>query len=401
MFRLLIAGLLLLQDADLDRLVQQLGDGDPLRRDEAVRKIRQIGPGAKEALEKSMKSADPEIRARITGILEVFERERQEALLETAERKKVFPRVTVNLADVPLGDVLAELSRQSGWAWAPGNINLDQKVTLTGKDLTMTEALDRIGLEWWFQASGEAVIKPRSSAPEGVIVFDDGVRLAFRRRLWSPKGTAVGTIFETKMTSAFDGDVRWSVASVKTDRDLSVETCAIHSPGLVYVALPDLINPRVTVKGTRLWLCPIPIEFRELRNGASRQIGSSQILLEWPSFRVITHDPMNEELLRKMLRSEDIRTKIKPGREKDAIGVGIGGGRGGRFGGRFTQKNPTWCGCDGQPETKPLNPPASAKEFTVEIPRGTLYSIEDIESISVTFRKPVEESFEVSSPPLP
>jgi hypothetical protein len=393
----LLALLLLLQDPDLDRLIQQLGDNSSARRDEAIRKIREIGPRAEGALEKAHESADPELRARASLLLQDFERERVQALLESKERRKTFPRITADL-EAPLGVVLKELARQSGWAWDLEHLPLDRKVVLKGTDLPMIEALERIGFGYHYAVLGEVRLEERKPAPPGV--YADGVRLSFSRRTWSPKGEPLGTIFETSLESAFDGDVRWNIAGIKTDRDRAIETCAIHSPRLVYVAAADLTDPRVTVKGTRLWFCPTPIEFKEPKDGVSWRIGATQVTLEWPLIRVRVDPALEERLLKHTLSEKDIQIKVKPGREKESIVVGGGGGGGGRFGGRYGGKNLAWCGCLDRPSTERPKPPPTAKEFSVNTGMGILYVLDDIASISITFHKPVEDAFEVVSPPL-
>jgi hypothetical protein len=321
---LVFAVLLLLQDPELDRLVQQLGDAGPARREEAARKIREIGPRAQEALEKARENSDPEVRARAIALLQHLERERLQTLRETKEHQKQFPRITIEMADAPLEAVLEELSRQSGWILdAEDALRFPRKVTLKGKNLPMIEALELIGLRWRFSLFGKEVLA--EAKPTAGAVFGDGVRFSFSRRLWSPKGEVLGTIFETTAGHAFEGEAKWNVAGIKTDRDLKVETCAIHSPSRVYVAAPDLVNPQVIVKGTRFWYCPTPIEFAAPKNGDVWRIGPCQIIVEWPSLRVRMDNPLEERLLTRTLSERDIHFKAKPGHEKDQMGVGVGG----------------------------------------------------------------------------
>jgi len=264
MIPLLLASLLFLQDAELDRLIQQLGENDPARRDQAVRKIHEIGPSAREALQKAVKGADPEVRARASSLLETFEKERLQIELEAKERKKVFPRVTLEAVDRPRSEVLAELSRQTGWIWDPYNdLAMDEKVTVKAKDAPLIDALEQIGMEWRYTIQSKAAIAKTDGEADRTKLFVDGVGISFRRRPWSPGGRPTGTIFETDIKTAFDGEARWNITSVNTDRPLTVETCAIHSPRKVYVAAVDLADPRVTVKGTRLWFCSPPIEIQD------------------------------------------------------------------------------------------------------------------------------------------
>jgi hypothetical protein len=399
MLRLLIAILLLPQDSELDRLVQRLGDNDPVLREEATRRIREIGPRAQEALAKVRESSDPEMRARANALLQQFERDRIQAALEAKERPKVFPRVTIDVAEAPLENVLKELGQKTGMIWETEDISLKRTVTLKARDMPLIEALERIGLCRFMELSGKVVLRETPEAP--LATFADGVRFTFARRTWSPKGEPLGTIFETKMVKRFEGDVKWSVAGIRTDHDLTVETCAIHSPERVYVSAPALADPRVTVKGTRRWNCPTPIDFPEPKNGDAWRAGPYEVIVEWPAIRVRVDHPIEESALGKTLSSRDIRFQAKPGRErKDQMGVGIGGGGGGRYGGRFGNKDLAWCGCDGQPATKNPNLPPMATDRRVGIAFGEDYPIGDIASISVTFHKPVEESFEVTSPPL-
>ena len=61
---------------------------------------------------------------------------------------------------------------------------------------------------------------------------------------------------------------------------------------------------------------------------------------------------------------------------------------------------PGWCGCPGGPLAGKSQPRLS-DAHAVEIPEaGFLYSISDVESISLTFHRPVEERFAVTSAEL-
>ncbi len=324
----------------------------------------------------------------------------QDSELERQERKKVFPRVTLQVVDAPRREVLAELGRQSGWAWDMSDAAPEEQATLKAADLPMSEALDRIGVKWWFNVSGKVHLQQEKRTPEEVAAFDDGMRFLFSRRAWKPDGKATGTIFETDLKLSFDGEVRWSVASVKTDQEWAVETCALHSPRRVYVPSPDLESPRVTIKGTRLWYCPTPVEFKLPKDGDTHRIGTGQVTIEGTSIRVRLDNALEEPWIKRTLTEKDIVVTFKPGRVPDTMGVGAGGGGGGRFGGSYGGKNRAWCGCLGEPATKNPKAPPMVKELLVKIPYGGLYPLSDMASISLIYHKPVEESFELTSPPL-
>src|SRR4030095_5767558 len=104
------------------------------------------------------------------------------------------------------------------------------------------------------------------------------------------------------------------------------ETCAIHSPRRVYVAATELAEPRVLIKGTRLWFCPTPIDFKQPKDGDSRRIGAFQVVLEYPSLRVRCDNALERPLLERTLSTKDIQVHVKRGREKESMGVGVGGG---------------------------------------------------------------------------
>jgi hypothetical protein len=73
--------------------------------------------------------------------------------------------------------------------------------------------------------------------------YVDGACFRMRMRPWSFKGVKVGTVVHTEALRDFVGDLEWSVAGIRTDRDEPFETCAVHSPGQVYYPFPDPIAP--------------------------------------------------------------------------------------------------------------------------------------------------------------
>src|SRR5581483_3127197 len=95
----------------------------------------------------------------------------------------------------------------------------------------------------------------------------DGARFWFSRRPWAPAGEVLGTIIETIEESYLEGSMRWSVAGVRGNAEVRIETCAIHSPRLVYVPGVPPDGLVVTLRGTRQWRCDVPVTFRDPADG--------------------------------------------------------------------------------------------------------------------------------------
>ncbi|MBV8880205.1 MAG: HEAT repeat domain-containing protein [Planctomycetaceae bacterium] len=233
--------------------------------------------------------------------------------------------------------------------------------------------------------------------PPGTAVTD-GARFWFSRRPWAPKGEVLGTVLETADEPRLEGFVQWTVASVRSKRDLPVETCATHSPLRVYVpgASPEQLV--VTLKGTRHWRCEVPLEFKDPAEGDSQRLGGYTLTLKWPTIVVKADRPTLQTELTAALLTEEIQGELKPGRKRD------------RFGGRRTLvarsacgvravEDPAWCGCSGGPRPGSRAPLPTVQDAEVSTGLGS-NPIDDYARISLLFHLPVEEAFEVSSPPL-
>ncbi|MBI3856043.1 MAG: HEAT repeat domain-containing protein [Planctomycetes bacterium] len=392
--------LLACQEADPNALLRQLGDNDPAVREKATRALRALGGRAVPFLEKARESTDPELCARAAGLLVLCHRDLAQTELERQQRPRKLGIVTIDAADVPRAEVLRELEKQTGAKFKAAVIDLAHRVTVKLENAPLEQVLSACGMETDHYYPGDITLRERTVA--GLDAFQEAGRFRFSWKPWAPKGEILGTIFRTDLLQTFDGEVEWDVAGIKTDHDLKVETCTLHSPGLVYVAGERPANPKVSLKGLRRWYCDTPVTFSNPQDGQVWWAGDYQISVRWPSILVRRETPALAATMDRVLNPPDVTFEVKPGREKQSLmGIGIGGGGGGRYGGRFSNEAPAWCGCPGKTNDKPRDPPPMRQERVVTIGHDAdLYRIEDIAKIVLIFHKPVEEPFMLESPPL-
>ena len=314
---LLAAALILSQDGELDRLLQQLGDPDAAVRERASDALAARGAEARDALVKGREDRDPEIRARATTLLL------------------------------------------------------------------------KIDADFRFRCQREIQRSLKFTFPEGA-------RFTFSRRPWASEGKALGTVFETKVETGFQGDLEWSIAAFRGGKELPLETCGTHSPKLVYASDPEVGDTTLVVKGLRRWRCDLPVEFKNPVDGQTCRVGSFLVKLAWPCVLVVSDDALPSPVLNATLCSSDIRYDLKPGinrfggREFLVMRVGCGA--------RATPTKLAWCGCADHPSKFVSTPAEKVRELRVS-PQGSP-KLEELESISLTLHAPVEETFEVTSPPL-
>ena len=144
----------------------------------------------------------------------------------------------------------------------------------------------------------------------------------------------------------------------------------------------------------------MPLEFRNPTDGLSRRIGAYVIMVQWPVLIVRGDDPVPQDLMRKVLRNEDLRVTIKPERKRNVMGGGSRHTSVFRCGTTLNEQPRAWCGCIGQPSRELPEPVTLAQETQARAMSASMYEIDDIEAIQLTFHLPVEELFEVTSPPL-
>jgi hypothetical protein len=235
---------------------------------------------------------------------------------------------------------------------------------------------------------------------EGSVAETEGVRFGFKRDAWAPGGKVLGTRIMTAVSPAPEVDVSWTVSSVRNGKELPLETCTWHSPSTVYVPGEPPAQAEVVVKGQRRWMCDVPLDFRNPTDGLSRRVGAYVITVQWPVLIVRADDPVPQDVMRKVLRNEDLRVTIKPERKRNVMGGGSRYTSVFRCGTTLNDQPRAWCGCIGQPFHGLREPEAQAQETQARAMSASMYEIDDIEAIQLTFHLPVEELFEVPSPPL-
>ncbi len=235
---------------------------------------------------------------------------------------------------------------------------------------------------------------------DGSVAETDGVRFGFTRDAWAPEGKVLGTRIMTAVSPAPEVDVTWTVAAVRNGKELPLETCAWHSPTRVYVPGEPPAQAEVVVKGQRRWICDVPLEFRNPTDGLSRRVGAYVITVQWPVLSVRADDPVPQDVMRKVLRNEDLRVTIKPERKRNVFGGSSRFTSVFRCGTALNEQPRAWCGCIGQPFAGLRAPEPQAQDTQARAISVQMYEIDDIEAIQLTFHLPVEELFEVTSPPL-
>lgn len=374
---------------DVESLVRDLGDYRIEVRDAAMRKLEIVGRGAYEALLPRRDDADPEIRERVRLLLFRIE---MEIAPEKRQRPNRLRLVSVSASNASRRTVLEQLQVQTGIEFSLREIDAGRCVSLDLKHVPLSRALHKMGLAHGY--SPESLVE---SAGPAAVAYVDGGAFTFERNAWAPKGETLGFVLRTQALRDLEGDLEWDVAKVRTPDERRFQTCAIHSPGAVYVEDPALPEAAVTIRGLRRWYCETPIEFRDPVGEGSVRVGAFLIAVDWPRMVVRSDQPIPKAVLSKTLSKQDITVKIKPEHER-RFGVKRVVSRGGG-GWSCDCKDRAWCGCclaHGADGRRSDSPPATRHEVKMLSPCAS----SEIESISIRFHKPVEERFEVTSPAL-
>ncbi|HEX3657711.1 MAG TPA: hypothetical protein VHV55_18120 [Pirellulales bacterium] len=95
------------QAAQVRRLVRQLDAPEKARRDDAEQQLRALGPGVLGLLPQADERLPAEVQLRVRRLRDEFEQAQAEASTQSSH-------ITLDAKGMPLGDVLAALTRQSG-----------------------------------------------------------------------------------------------------------------------------------------------------------------------------------------------------------------------------------------------------------------------------------------------
>jgi hypothetical protein len=99
--------------AEVARRIAQLSSDAPEQRDDAAHALRRMGFGAESALWQALDSASPETQSRAATLLqELYLAVAPPDILPAGWEKQ--PKVTIDVAGVPLQDAIAEILRQAG-----------------------------------------------------------------------------------------------------------------------------------------------------------------------------------------------------------------------------------------------------------------------------------------------
>jgi hypothetical protein len=117
-----------------DQLVEQLGDPDFRKRDQAAELLKTEGVKVLPTLRANLKHHDPEVRRRLMELIPNIE-----VTAQLAPK-----RVTLKAKDMALKDLMAELGKQTGYTYEFNHNNPEQKFSFDLNNRTFWETVDEI-----------------------------------------------------------------------------------------------------------------------------------------------------------------------------------------------------------------------------------------------------------------
>ena len=368
-----------------DELTRRFADEDPTVRAQAEAQLSAMGSKALPILQQLVGSRDADVRDRATRLLRAIEEVELAMADFRADRAKPMRLATIDAVDQPLGDVIAQIEKNTGRTFYGGR-DVDQlrRITLKLESAPFGEAEEKLGLPDPYGGRRIAV---------------DGVTFHFLLERWPS-----GTVFVTKGIEHLVGRLSWDVSAIKRgDESLPLQRCGIHSPAKVLVPIQDLKGARVVISATRTWNYYKTLMFKSPKQGERKRAGPFLIQVDWPRLVVLSDQPVRKGILEAALHESCVTIHYSDSdrnlKTVCSLGSwGIGGG-GGKYGGRADL---AWCGCIGRPKTA-----ERIEESRIEWDRryeivvsGNPDALPSVESIEIRFHPTIEERFAVTSPPL-
>ncbi len=203
-------------------------------------------------------------------------------------------------------------------------------------------------------------------------------------------------LLTTTLTPAAGLECSWTVKDAVDEKGNAVKLsrCGACTPRLVLAATKDPV--RLRVAGVRRWFSDYDVVFENPRNGETRRVGGFTLEIAWPRLIITSDKPVAASVLTRTAASFtfDLRRPAS-----DIIGAGgsCGCGRARIIRGGPRKEPPGWCAC--------LNGPCEWKEPAVamamrHVITGSMadqVAIDHVARLRLTFRKPIEEPFEIES----
>lgn len=248
----------------------------------------------------------------------------------------------------------------------------------------IVDLLDRTELERTHDAAQRARFLKTDRPDEGLTL------------LCTPAAKNDGIIVTTTLTPAPGLECSWTVTSAADEKGgaVKMERCGVCSPRLVFAATQEPV--RLRVAGVRRWFSDYDVVFENPRNGESRRIGGFTLEIAWPHVVITSEKPVPAAVLTRTATSFAFDLRRPP---SDVIGSGgcCGCGRARIVRGGPKKEPPGWCPCANGPSAWKEAVVPMATRHAISGPMAEQAGIDQVARIRLTFRKPIEESFEIES----